>query len=192
MDVVQATLAEFSARSLLAVHYPALATTGVRDYGLAIHSHFVSYLLSLGDHLGYSAVADSPLAFGPTGPELPDSELIRPDSTWYDRTSGLPVVLVEFERHEPRLAGKLREKAQNLVAFYHQAGGRPALILFIYWVHTGQAANLTEVLRVFRETTERRGVPLSAPTCPVLILKCVMQPIAGDKLVVREIVRVPS
>ena len=169
-----------------------LASSGVRDSGPAIHSHFVSYLSALGNHLGYSAVTDSPLAYAPTGLEQPEADLIRPDSTWYERESGRPLLIAEFERHEPRLAGKLREKSQNLVAFYHQAAGAPSVILFIYWVLSGRTASLFEVIRVFRETTVRHGVPLPPPTCPVLICKCVMQPIAENLLTVREIVRVPG
>lgn len=183
-------LAEFTSLRLLATHYPAMAVTGVRDSGPAIHSHFLSYLLALGNHLGYSAVADSPLAFPSTEPEQPDADLIRPDSTWYDRESGRPVVIAEFERHEPRLAGKLREKAQNLVAFYYQASGAPSLVLFIYWVLSGRTANLAGVVRVFRETTVRRGVPLPPPACRVLVCKCVMQSTVDNLLAVREIVNV--
>jgi hypothetical protein len=190
MNAAEEVIAEFAARRLLTTHYPALAVTGVRDIGPAVHSHFLSYLLALGNQLGYSAVVDSPLAYQPTGQEQPSAELIRPDSTWYDRGSGQPVVIAEFERHEPRLTGKLRDKAQNLVAFYHQAGSAPTLILFIYWVMSGQTANLSGVTRVFRETTIRRGMPLPRPICPVLIFKCVMQPTDGNLLTIREIVNV--
>lgn len=184
-------LQELQSRHLMENHFPMLTRFGIPDVSVTIHSHFLTYLTTLGQSLGFAAVAECPI------PVSSDSQWaslgsVRPDSVWFTKEGIRPTVALEFERFETSDEGKLREKVENLAIAFYQSGELLQRTVLLYWVRSGSMPrSLEPVLRAYREGFSRWGYDVPAPACPLTVLKCVLRRIE-DRLVVSEFIPHPS
>ena len=171
----------------MAQHLPMLLTGGVADVGLTIHSHFLTFLMTVGQSLQFAAVADCPVIWAPESTRLGD---VRADSIWFDRQSYDAVVAAEFERFERGDEAKLQWKIQNL-AIASSALPTLHLVMLVYWVRSGSTPrSMDSVVKSYCEGFRRNGYEVPPATCPLMIVKCVMRdgPVA-DRLVFGEFLR---
>ena len=111
--------------------FPLWVKTGFADYRHMLHSVGVSYWVGLGHHLGYTGIGELPAPA--MSPHSTASDDIRCDAVWFDRGSGVPVLLAEYERYEgPADYDKLQGKADNLLRAYHR-WDRPHTLVLAYW-----------------------------------------------------------
>lgn len=128
---------------------------GVRDYSESVHSTGLNYLTEIGRQVeGVISLSEFPVY--PIDSQYLHSltREVRPDSVWFNRETGLPLLVAEFERFESSKLklDKLREKIENLLLAYHQFGGKLALILFVYWSYQGAVPkDIDNYLRIFDE-----------------------------------------
>ena len=175
-------------RQLMREHFPMLTGCGIPDVSVTVHSHFLTYLATLGQSLGFAAITECPI------PAVPGSQWIslgtvRPDSVWFTKLDVQPVVALEFERFETGDEGKLREKVENLAIAFHQSGGTLQRTVLIYWVRSGSAPrSLEPIVRGYRGGFRRRGIDVPAPASPLTVVKCVLRR-TEDRLVVSEFVQ---
>jgi len=180
----------FSAISQTAVlnkHFPMLIKDGIPDTGLNIHSHFLTFFTSIGQHLGFSAVTECPVIWPNEAAKFGD---IRADSIWFDPHSLNPQVVVEFERFERGDENKLRQKIENL-ALATQAYPSLKLALLVYWVRTGNAPHsMDKIVECYNSGFRRHGYKARPARTPLMIVKCVMREnIDNDKLLFSEFLR---
>ena len=167
-------------------HFPMLLTTGIPDLMLTVHSHFLTFLASVGQSLNYSAVAECPIWWAPeNGPGD-----VRADSVWFDKADGSPSLAFEFERFERGDESKLRVKVENL-AIASNATPNLALCVLAYWVRSGSAArSMDAIIAPYRDGFRRRGKDVATARTPLMIVKCVMRPAAyPDRLLFGEFLR---
>ena len=121
-------------RKFMKQHFPMLLTSGIPDLGLTIHSHFLTFLVGVGQALDYAAVAECPIWWGR---DIGLGE-VRADSVWFEKTGAVAALAFEFERFERGDEGKLRNKVENLAI---ASASTPSLQLsvLIYWVRSGSA-----------------------------------------------------
>jgi hypothetical protein len=180
-DIAARFFAGLNNTALMEQHLPMLMTCGVADIGLTVHSHFLTLLVTVGQNLGFAAVADCPVLWSP--------ELIRPgdvraDSIWFESRSCEAVVAAEFERFERGDETKLQWKIQNL-AIAATALRTLRLAVLIYWVRSGSTPhNMDSVVATYREGFRRNGHDVPPATCPLMVVKCVIRdgPVAGRLL----------
>jgi hypothetical protein len=115
---------------------PLWTDWGVEDSGVLIHSLGVTFLTSIGQHLGYVAVSEVPVPQQGTFAHIGDN--VRSDSIWFDRTSHAPVLIAEFERYsgsdEHKL--KLENKVRSLLLAQHRCcttSRSTNFLLLAYW-----------------------------------------------------------
>lgn len=108
--------------------FPMLVEWGVRDEAVLVHSLGCSLWNTLGHELGRMAVVEAPAPAG-SGSD------IRSDSAWFNKATGLPEVLVEFERYDgsSHCKDKLAEKMANLMEAYHRWDDTPKLLVLSSW-----------------------------------------------------------
>jgi len=172
---------------IIATHFPMLHRRGIPDIGVTVHSHFLTFLTTVGQRLGFSAITECPIVWAGDYSKLGD---VRADSVWFDRESLNPKVVIEFERFERGDEGKLRQKVENL-AIASLASPTLDLALLIYWVRSGSAPRSMEsIVDVYRNGFRRRGHDVSPATVPLMIVKCVMRPASdGNSLLLGEFLR---
>jgi hypothetical protein len=112
-------LVDLQDRTLLETHFPMWVEWGVEDTSVAVHSLGLSYLVTLGQSLGYAACA-----------EYPVTDSVRADCVWWDKSTGKAVAAMEFERHKG--GSELADKVRNLVIACH-ALDRPRLLGLFFW-----------------------------------------------------------
>jgi hypothetical protein len=186
-DTAARLFAALSNTALMAQHLPMLLTCGVADVGVTIHSHFLTFLATVGQSLKFAAVADCPVLWVPESAKSCD---VRADSIWFDPRSYQAVVAAEFERFERGDETKLQWKIQNL-AIASTALHTLRLAVLIYWVRSGSAPrSMDSVVTSYREGFRRNGHNVPPATCPLMIVKCVMRdgPVA-DQIVFGEFLR---
>lgn len=115
---------------------PLWTDWGIEDSGVLIHSLGVTFLTSIGQHLGYVSVSEVPVP--QQGPFAHVGDDVRSDSIWFDRLNRSPVLIAEFERYsgsdEHKL--KLESKVKNLLLAQHRCSptSKPtAILLLAYW-----------------------------------------------------------
>src|SRR5580704_5572695 len=91
-DTASRLLAALSNTALMAQHLPMLLACGVPDVGVTIHSHFLTFLVTVGQSLEFAAVADCPVLWAPESARPGD---VRADSIWFDPRSYEAVVAAE-------------------------------------------------------------------------------------------------
>src|SRR5262245_16690482 len=92
---------------------------GFEDYSCTIHSAGVSFWSAMGYEFGYESYSELPAP--QNGPYAFVGTDVRSDSVWFDRSSGEPVTIVEFERYSGIIdAPKLAHKAGNLLLAHHR------------------------------------------------------------------------
>lgn len=173
-------------RNLMGRHFPMLLSGGIPDIGLTVHSHFLTFLAGVGQSLDYSAVAECPISWdGENG--LGD---VRADSVWFEKADGIPLVAFEFERFERGDESKLRGKVENL-AIASTATPSLQLCVLAYWVRSGSAPRTMEAtIATYRDGFRRKGSDVAPARTPLMIVKCVMRPVADSgRLVFGEFLR---
>jgi len=172
---------------MLYKHFPMLIKNGIPDTGLNVHSHFLTFFTSVGQHLGFAAVTECPVIWSNAVAKYGD---IRADSIWFDPHSLNPQVVVEFERFERGDETKLRQKIENL-ALATQAYPSLKLALLVYWVRTGNAPqSMDKIVECYNTGFRRHGFKARPATTPLMIVKCVMRSsIDNAKLLFSEFLR---
>jgi hypothetical protein len=185
--LADAVLEALGQEAIMAEHFPMLIHGGIPDVGLTVHSHFLTLLVTVGQSLGFSAIADCPIRWA-AGVDKPCD--VRADSIWFDPKSLGAVVAVEFERFERGDEPKLREKVENLAI---ASLGMPslALAILVYWVRSGSSPrSMHDVVAAYREGFTRQGRRIPSAQTPLMIVKCVMREGApGEDLVFGEFLR---
>ncbi|MBT0664922.1 hypothetical protein KI809_11480 [Geobacter pelophilus] len=111
---------EFQQLRLAREHFPMWTEWGIEDAFTAVHSLGLSYLVTVGQALGFAACA-----------EYPVDPSIRSDGVWWDKVTREPMAIFEFERYKD--GSELRDKVQNLLIAYHRLNLQPRLLSLIYW-----------------------------------------------------------
>ena len=168
-DRVFAGLAD---RNLMKQHFPMMLAGGIPDLGLTVHSHFLTFLVCVGQALDYATVAECPIWWGR------DTGLgeVRADSVWFEKTEAIAALAFEFERFEHGDEGKLRSKVENLAI---ASASTPSLKLsvLIYWVRSGSAPqSMDGIIATYRDGFRRKGTDVAPARTPLMIVKCVMRP----------------
>lgn len=167
-------------------HFPMLVRGGVADLGVTVHSHFLTYLATIGQNLGFAAVAECPLILAPEQGDLGD---IRADSVWFNHQNLQPVAVFEFERFEKGDEPKLRQKVENL-AMASLASPSLEMASLVYWVLSGSAPQSMEsVVAPYRDGFRRRGHHVPGSRAPLMIIKCVMRSTDCGRIVFNEFLR---
>jgi hypothetical protein len=173
-------------RDLMEQHFPMLLMTGIPDIGVTVHSHFLTFLVCVGQCLHYSAIAECPIWWAR------DSGLgdVRADSVWFEKGEGTASLAFEFERFERGDEGKLRAKVENL-AIASTSTASLKLCVLVYWVRSGSAPrNMEAIVATYREGFRRNGKEVRPAHTPLMIVKCVMRPAAdSERLVFAELLR---
>jgi hypothetical protein len=167
-------------RGLMEQHFPMLLEAGIPDIGVTVHSHFLSFLIGVGQSLNYCAVAECPIWW--TGEKgLGD---IRADSVWFEKPCGSASLAFEFERFERGDEGKLRGKVENL-AIASMSTESLKLCVLAYWVRSGSAPRSMEsIVATYRDGFRRGGKDVPLVRTPLMIVKCVMRPAMDSKRLV--------
>lgn len=186
-DTASRLFAALSNTALMAQHLPMLLACGVPDVGVTIHSHFLTFLVTVGQSLEFAAVADCPVLWAPESARPGD---VRADSIWFDPRSYEAVVAAEFERFERGDETKLQWKIQNL-AIASSALRTLRLAVLVYWVRSGSTPrSMDSVVTSYRDGFRRNGHDVPPATCPLMIVKCVMRDAAvADRLQFGEFLR---
>jgi hypothetical protein len=173
-------------RDLMRGHFPMLLATGIPDVGLTVHSHFLTFLVGVGQSLDYSAVAECPIWWARDN-NLGD---VRADSVWFEKAAGNASLAFEFERFERGDEGKLRGKVENL-AIASTSTASLKLCVLAYWVRSGSAPrSMDAIVATYRDGFRRKGVDVPPARTPLMIVKCVMRPAAdSERLVFGEFLR---
>jgi hypothetical protein len=129
----RALRAELASLAVARADFPMLTAWGVENFSQTIHSLGCNYLAAVGRAAGFWAISEYPVRV----PSVGAAGSVRPDVAWWDRDTGEPVLLGEFERAEARRTGKLVDKAGNLLRAHHALGERPRLLLLMGWALAG-------------------------------------------------------
>ncbi len=182
-DTVFAALTD---RAVMLEHFPMLLAEGIPDTGLAVHSHFLTLLVGVGQAMHYAAVAECPIWWAA------DDGIgeVRADSVWFEKAALRPRLAVEFERFERGDEGKLRGKVENLGIACNTTRDLRLCVL-IYWVRSGSAArSMDAIVASYRDGFRRNGRAVGPARTPLMLVKCVMREVAGtDRLVFQEFLR---
>ncbi len=172
---------------IIPVHFPMLVTHGISDTGLNVHSHFLTVFVSLGQKLGFSAIAECPICWPERVSGFGD---VRADSVWFHKKSLNPEVAVEFERFEHGDEAKLRYKVQNL-AIASLMTPSLRLALLVYWAKAGSIPRgMRDVIQSYRAGFRRGGCSVPKAKTQLMVFKCVMQAVPGTgRLLFREFLR---
>ena len=182
-DRVFAGLAD---RELMEQHFPMLLAGGIPDVGLTVHSHFLTFLVGVGQALDYAVVAECPIWWGR---DVGVGE-VRADSLWFEKREAAAALAFEFERFEHGDEGKLRSKVENLAI---ASASTPSMMLcvLIYWVRSGSAPrSMDGIIATYRDGFRRKGIDVAPARTPLMIVKCVMRPASvSEHLVFGEFLR---
>jgi hypothetical protein len=167
-------------------HFPMLLRGGIPDVGFTVHSHFLTYLATVGQQLGLAAVAECPVTLTPDRANLGD---VRADSIWFEQANLKAVAALEFERFERGDEPKLRQKVENL-AVASLATPSLNIAVLVYWVLSGSTPHSMEsVVAPYRDGFRRCGYQVPGGRAPLMIVKCVMRHAEGTRLVFGEFLR---
>jgi hypothetical protein len=110
--------------------FPLWTSRGLPDG--TIHSAGVSMLTILGQALGYEAYCEMPAPR--QGKYAYAGDDVRSDSAWFDRKTGCPVLLAEFERYSGQTyESELLTKVKNLLLAHHRWGEMSECLVLGYW-----------------------------------------------------------
>jgi hypothetical protein len=110
--------------------FPLWTSRGLPDG--TIHSAGISMLTTLGQALGYEAYCEMPAPRKGRYAYVGDD--VRSDSAWFDRNTGGPVLLAEFERYSGQIdESGLLIKVKNLLLAHHRAGETAECLVLAYW-----------------------------------------------------------
>ena len=175
-----------TSRSVMEEHFPMLLNGGIPDIGLTVHSHFLTFLVAVGQSMGFAAVAECPIWWAPES-GLGD---VRADSVWFDKPELNARLAFEFERFERGDESKLRGKVENLAVASNATAGL-SLCVLVYWVRSGSAPrSMDAIVASYRDGFRRKGRNVGPARTPLMLVKCVMRRSAeSDRLVFGEFLR---
>ena len=139
-------------RKFMKQHFPMLLTSGFPDLGLTIHSHFLTFLVGVGQALDYAAVAECPIWWGR---DIGLGE-VRADSVWFEKTGAVAALAFEFERSNAATRASFATKSRTRIA----SASTPSLQLsvLIYWVRSGSAPQgMGEIIRDLSRRVPSQG-----------------------------------
>lgn len=182
---------EFAKRRIMGEYFPMLTRFGLADTDVAIHSHMLTYLATVGQHLGFAGISECPLPVGSGRLALLGD--VRADALWFDKQRNVPVAAFEFERFQTRSdESKLRHKIENLAITCLRAGNTLQHCFLIYWLRSGIAPHsLREAQTPYESGFVRNGVRVPSPNCPLTIIKCVFGR-RGQKLLISDMLFVET
>ena len=145
--------------------FPIWTEWGVADESHAVHSLGLSYLVRVGQELGYVAASEFPVA----------GHHVRADAVWWDRTTRQPVAVFEFERLKD--GSELIGKTHNLMRAWHATGRAPVLLGLVFWQKHFYAGSSERVSGLWRELErgfrDEGGAEVGpVPTCLVGVYEC--------------------
>lgn len=168
----------------LARAFPVVFDQRVRDEDVLMHSLGCSIWNTLGHELGYMAIVEAP------APAAAGND-IRSDSVWFCRTTGRPIVLIEFERYDGSVHGKagLDAKLGNLMESALRWDDRPELLVLSAWskgvVSAPNTADLAGKLRT--GLTNRKGAEITGlDDCVLLFNRFIFEPVVSGSLCLRR------
>ena len=167
MQFAQRFLAIMRDQTFLPAIYPALFAHGV-DEG-SLHAWMLSALVLVGDRMGFTPVADSPV-FDRLDKLLLGEGAKRPDAVWYARGRQDICCLIEFERYTTHA---LAPKAKNLLIMGKELPHPPQLAVLNYWTYNSlPAAALQDVQTVFACGFHHPSSVMFPPlSCPAFVLE---------------------
>jgi hypothetical protein len=125
--------------------FPMLSGFGIRDYSDTVRSFTLNYLTAIGRRVpGLTAISEYPV-FPNSKFNARDYREVKLGSVWFEKINNRPLLVAEFERYEdiPGKSKSFREKLEDLLIGFHQLGGLPKIVLFVYWTYPG--TNITRV-----------------------------------------------
>ena len=144
---------------------PSLTQWGLRDEDVLVHSMGVSLWNTLGHELNHMAVAECPAPVAVGDP-------IRSDSTWFDKETQHPCVLIEFERYDGSTGDKqkllkklsnLMEAAERWDVSVNGSCEKPLLILVAWNIDIVSAPDVKSLVKqACSGVTNRIGVPVAS------------------------------
>lgn len=138
-DAATGLRAELKSLAIAERDFPIWTEWGVEDESHAVHSLGLSYLVRVGQELGYVAACEYPVV----------GHHIRADAVWWDRTTRDPAALFEFERLKD--GSELVEKVHNLMRAWHATKRKPSLLGLVFWQKTLFAGSPNRVAGLWRE-----------------------------------------
>ncbi len=152
--------------------FPLWTDWGVADESHAVHSLGLSYLMRVGQELGYVAACEYPVA----------GHHVRADAVWWYRITRRPVAVFEFERFKD--GSELVAKVRNLMRAWHAAGCASVLLGLVFWqkhFYTGGAEHVAglwrELERGFRDEDGAEVGPV--PARLLVVYECMHTRTAG-------------
>lgn len=139
VDLATGLRAELESLQVLRRDFPMWTDWGVADASTAVHSLGQSYLVRVGQELGYVAVCEYPVA----------GHQVRADAVWWDRGSRMPVACFEFERLKD--GSELVAKVRNLMRAWHAADRTPQVLGLVFWQKAFFAGSPERVSGLWRE-----------------------------------------
>lgn len=136
--------------------FPLWTSRGLPDG--TIHSAGISMLTMLGQALGYEAYCEMPAPR--KGRYAHAGDNVRSDSAWFDRKTGGPVLLAEFERYSGQThESELLAKVKNLLLAHHRWGEMSECLVLAYWTKSLRDLPDHDVLaHTFRRGFQTRAV----------------------------------
>lgn len=164
--------AELGSLAVARREFPIWTDWGVADESHAVHSLGLSYLVRIGQELGYVAASEFPVA----------GHHIRADAVWWDRSTRRPVAIFEFERFKDGF--ELIAKARNLMRAWHATGQAPTLLGLVFWRKNFYAGDRSYVDGLWREFErgyrDEGGAEIGAvPTRLLSIFECLHSEAGG-------------
>lgn len=138
-DPIAGLRGEFGSLAIARREFPIWTEWGVADESHAVHSLGLSYLVRIGQELGYVCASEFPVA----------GHRVRADAVWWDRSTRRPVAIFEFERFKD--GSELIAKARNLMRAWHATGQSPVLLGLVFWRKDFYAGNRSHVDGLWRE-----------------------------------------
>lgn len=119
--------------------FPIWTDWGVADESQTVHSLGLSYLVRVGQELGYVCASDFPVA----------GYQVRADAVWWDRSTHQPVAIFEFERLKG--GSELIEKVRNLMLAWHACERHPMLLSLVFWQKNFYPGSASRVAGLWKE-----------------------------------------
>lgn len=138
-DAAAGLRAELNRLAIAQRDFPIWTDWGVEDESHAVHSLGLSYLVRVGQDLGYVAASEYPVV----------GHHVRADAVWWDRVTRDPVALFEFERLKD--GTELVSKVRNLMRAWHATRRKPSVLGLVFWQKTFFAGSPDRVAGLWRE-----------------------------------------
>lgn len=178
-DPVAGLRAELDSLAVARRDFPIWTNWGVADESHAVHSLGLSYLVRIGQELGYVCANEFPVA----------GHLVRADAVWWDRTTRKPIAIFEFERLKD--GSELVAKVRNLMRAWHATGRAPVLLGLVFWQKNFYAGDPGRVVGLWRELErgyrDDGGAEVGpVPTSLLSVYECLHTGVDGEQHVLKR------